>query len=674
MKKKLLLLLALVLMLACAALASCDMIDDVTSKIPFLSKPATTTTAAAADPFANVTFADVTGTYDGEAKTMAVANLPAGAVVVYSIDGADAVASVSIVDAGTYTVEAQMTSATGEVATKTATMTIAKADYTLENAEQYFAADATVPYDGGFHTPEPIVDLPAGLSFMSDAAPISNPGESATYNISFAFSDPTLARNYNPPAGISGIKLTIGKAAFDLSAVTFEDVTVAYDGGSKKLEVANLPTSLRVTYTYKDAAGATVKGFPVNRGQYTVTATFAFKSAADAALYELPAPLTATLTIGAGVLSLPNLFEDKTVAYSGNSLYPVIPMIDGVASTTVVVKNANGEVVGENDVKLPGVYDVTVSFVVADSAAYQDIDPISYKLTITKAPVLVTSTPVWAPVGGWDVIVGDGGYFLLDDAVPGVAITLPAVFDGLDVEVTYVHTVNSIATEDFDIAGLYTTTAIITLTSDLYVLPEGYTAGTFTWLLSDKEVNDADINFADKTETYNGEAFNIELGYEGVAGILGATVVVTDENGNVVDATNGFVAAGVYTYTVTFETDAAAGYAPLTIVKTLTIEKAMIDLSGIEAAWDFALTEGKAFVWFDGENHEVKLNADVEAALADLGVTVSYSGNKAKAIGEYTAIATLVCDGNHALSVEAYEFDWQIARADADSWTPDPVQ
>ena len=194
-------------------------------------------------------------------------------------------------------------------------MTIAKADYTLENAEQYFAVENVVPYDGGYHTPEPIVDLPAGLSFMSDAAPISNPGESATYNISFAFSDPTLARNYNPPAGISGIKLTIGKAAFDLSAVTFEDATVAYDGGSKKLEVANLPTSLRVTYTYKDAAGATVKGFPVNRGQYTVTATFAFKSAADAALYELPAPLTATLTIGSISLDL-----DARNAYRGDEL------------------------------------------------------------------------------------------------------------------------------------------------------------------------------------------------------------------------------------------------------------------------------------------------------------------------------------------------------------------
>lgn len=665
MKKKLLLLLALVLIITSAALASCDMVSGV------LPGPDVT---SGSDPFGAVVFSDVTGTYDGQAKTMAVTNLPAGAVVVYSVDGGEAVATVSIVDAGTYTVEAQMTSADGVSATKTATMTIAKANYTLENAEQYFAASSTVAYDGGFHTPEPIMDLPAGLSFMSDGAPISNPGETATYNIAFAFSDPTLARNYNPPAGISGITLTIGKAAFDLSAVTFEDATVAYDGNSKKLEVANLPADLRVTYTYKDASGAAVKGYPVNRGQYTVTATFAFKSASNAALYELPAPMTATLTIGAGVLTLPNLFEDKTVAYSGNSLYPVIPSIDGVASTSVVVKNASGEVVGENDVKLPGVYDVTVSFVVADSAAYQDIDPISYKLTITKAPVLVTSNPVWAPVGGWDVTVGDGGYFLLDGSVPGVKVTLPAAFDGLNVEVTYVHTVNSIATDDFSVAGLYTTTAIITLTSDLYVLPEGYTAGSYTWLLSDKSVNVGDINFADKTESYTGDAYNIELDYEGVAGILGATVVVTDEAGKVVDPAEGFVAAGVYTYTVTFETDAAAGYAPLTITKTLTIEKAIIDLSGIEAAWDFTLTEGKAFVWFDGENHEVKLNADVEAALAELGVTVSYSGNKAKAIGEYTAVANLVCDANHALSVEAYEFAWQIARADADSWTPDPVQ
>ena len=133
------------------------------------------------------------------------------------------------------------------------------------------------------------------------------------------------------------------------------------------------------------------------------------------------------------------------------------------------------------------------------------------------------------------------------------------------------------------------------------------------------------------------------------------------------------VNAGVYTFTVTFETDAARGYAPLTLVKTLTIEKALIDLSAIDAAWNFEYTDGKAYIVFDGENHVVTLTDEVVAALADLGVAVSYEGNKAKAPGEYTAIAKLACDANHALSVDAFEFAWQIAVTEDNNWT-DPVQ
>lgn len=664
MKKKLLLLLALTLIIAAVSLASCDSGSggDVTT--------AATTTAAPTDPLAAVTFENVTGTYNGEAKTMAVANLPAGATVAYSIDGAEAVAAVSIVDAGTYTVKATVTAATGETVTKTATMTIAKADYTLENPEQYFAASATIPYDGAYHTPEPIVALPAGLSFMPDAAPISNPGETATYNISFAFSDPTMARNYNAPAGISGIVLTIGKATIDLSGVLFEDLTVNYDGAIKKIEVVNLPDTLRVTYSYKDSEGQALRGAPLEQGVYTVTATFAFKRAADGQLYELPAPITATLTIGAGAVTLPNIFIDKEVDYSGNNQYPIVPGgIDGIASTNTVVKNANGDVVTE--VINPGAYTVTVSFVVTDSDKYLTPDPITYTLTIKKAPVLITANPTWGPNGNWDVIVGDGGYFKLDDAVPGVKITLPEGFAGLDVTITYKHTMSGVPVDDFSIPGLYTTTAIITLNSDLYVIPDGYTAGSFTWLLSDKDVDPSAITFADKTVTYNGEAQSIVLDYTGVAGILGADVIITDASGNVLDADP--VNAGVYTYTVVFETDAANGYAPLTLVKTLTIEKAVIDLSDIEAVWNFAYTDGKAYIVYDGENHTVTLADAVVAELAELGVTVTYEGNKAKDPGEYTAVANLACDANHTLPVGAYEFEWQIADTEDNIWT-DPVQ
>ena len=658
MKKKLLLLLALVLVIACAGLASCDVIDQVTSKLPFVSK----TMPNQDDPFANVTFADVTGTYDGQAKTMAVAGLPTGAVVVYSVDGADPVPSVSIVDAGTYTVEAQMTSANGKTATKTATLTIAKADRTVENLEQYFDFDGKVRYDGAYHTPQPNAELPDSLICTTDGAPLVAPGQSATYTISFEYADPTLARNYNPPAPISGVKLTIEKGLIDMSGVVFEDLEVPFDNGYHAIEITGVPSMLN----YRVSNGK------VDQGQYEMTATFFFKNSADAEFYELPAPLTATLTIGAGQVTLPNIFIDKKVAYNGNNQRPVVPGgIEGIASTETVVKNAAGDLVDE--VILPGEYTVTVTFTVTDPEKYLTPDPVTYVFEVTKAPVIVTEDPTWAPVGGWDVTVGEGGYFVKGDTAPEVAVTLPETFAGLNVVITYKHKLNGIPVDEISAAGVYTTTAILTLENDLYAIPEGYSAGEFVWLLSDKEVNTDEIDFADKNVVYNGEAHKLEPVYGEVAGLLGVTVVVTDAKGNVVEMGDGFVNAGVYTVTATFETDAAKGYAPLTVVKVLTIEKAMIDLSGITAAWNFTQTEGKDYLVYDGETHVVELNADVVAALEALDVTVTYSGNKAKAVGEYVAVATLSCDANHQLSVGSYAFAWQIANVEDNNWS-DTVQ
>lgn len=675
MKKKLLLLLALVLVFACAALASCDMVDNVTSKIPFLGGD--TTTAPAGDViFADVAFENVTAKYDGTAKTVAATNLPEGATVLYSIDGAEAVAAVSIVDAGVYTVEAQLTAATGETFKKTATLTIEKIDYVLENPEQYYEAESTIPYDGGYHTPVPSVALPDGLSGIPKGDAISAPGETATYDIEFAFSDPTMARNYNPPAGISGIKLTIAKATIDVSGVVFEDATVPYDGEFHTLaKPANIPAELN----------ARVSGGGSAQGKYTVTLTFSFKKASDANLYELPAPMTAVLTVGAGQITLPNLFGDKTVAYTGENMVSIVPAIDGIASHTIEIKNADDEVV--NEAVLPGEYTVSIMFVVADTDKYLPItEPVTYKLVITKAEAFVAKDPEWAPVGGWDVETNNGGYFVKgsDDAVaPGVKVILSEDLQNLGVEVNYLHTLNGVPCETLVLGGLYTTKVTLTLESDLYVLPANYTSFTYTWLYSDKSVNLDDITFADDTVTYDGEAHKLELNYtttdgEGeevnVAGIKGATLVVTDANGNVVDLGEGFVNAGVYTFTVTFETDAANGYAPLTVTKTLTIKKAVIDVSEIDIAWDFAGTDGKAYIVYDGSNHEVKLTADAEAALTAAGVKVTYSANKAKAPGEYVAVATLSCDANYELTIGTLSFAWQIANTEDNVWTPDPIQ
>lgn len=672
MKKRLFLLLALVLMLACTVLASCDVIDNVISKLPFFDNNGDT----------ELTFADATVKYDGEAKTMTVANLPAGAVVVYSVDGGEPVPAVSIVDAGTYSIEAQITSADGEITKLTATLTIEKADYTLENPTQYFAAHTEIAYDGDYHMPEPIVALPEGLGVVFDKSPVINPNDSQTYTITFTFSDPAMARNYNPPAPVSGIQLSVVKAAVDMSDVVFEDVTVPYDGGSKTLKATGVSDKLRVTYTYlkEGSDEEPTTATPFESGVYVVTATFAFaKPAVDGAFYELPAPMTAKLTIGVGKVVLPNIFNDKRVAYSGDDLYPVVPGdIKDIAGSTLVVTNEEGAVVTE--VILPGVYTVTVTFTVADPDRYLVPDPITYTIEVTKA-TLVLDDPTWGPKGDWGVLYGDGGYFELDN-VAGVEITLPEMFKDLGITpaISLTHKLNGTVVEEgeFDKAGQYTTTATITLDDDRYVLPEGYGSEAFTWLVVDKHVDEEDIVFeGDEPVTYDGEGHGLAINYKGedekpLDGILGDPTIVVTLNGEEVELPEGgFVNAGTYIYTITFPTDLAAGYAPLTITKTLTIEKALIDLSDVTADWDLELTDGKAFVWYDGQSHTVALTAEKVTELEGLGVTVKgYEDNKAEAVGEYTAIANLACDDNHVLSRDKYEFEWQIAQ---EKWT-DPVQ
>ncbi len=89
----------------------------------------------------------------------------------------------------------------------------------------------------------------------------------------------------------------------DLSAsIRFGDEETNFTGkaiGISVYQVSGMNRSiLKVEYSFKDSTGATVED-PINVGEYTMTATFAFKNAEDAEEYLLPAPMTASLTVKA---------------------------------------------------------------------------------------------------------------------------------------------------------------------------------------------------------------------------------------------------------------------------------------------------------------------------------------------------------------------------------------
>lgn len=660
MKKKLFLLSIVFLFAVCLALSSCNGSgsgSSTTTAPAVTTAPVTTAPVTTAPvttlPTASYTFADVDTVYDGTAKTIAVTGLPEGSTVLYSVNGGEAVGAVAVTDAGTYTVVANVTLPAGyaPLAPLTATLTVAKADYQLPAGVVYFE-NSEIAYNGQWHMPQPANALPEGVSYSAVGAPVMTAGSVGSYTITFGFSDPALAANYNAPAALSGITLTVVKGEIDLSGVSLDDVNIPYDGAYHAHPglTGDLPSILRVD----------IFGGGKNKGEYTVTASFSFVDEADAANYNLPADMTATLTIGAGAYDLSGFnFSDRTVAYSGRNQYPDFAMADGLTFTVVVTKD--GEVVSE--VKLPGVYDVAVSFEVADENEYLTPEPVSFRITVEKGTHGALDVPTWQPVGGWDATVGDQSFFYLEGGETGHAVELqvPAVL--LDTElgtlvITYTHTLNGEATEDLSAAGLYRTTATLAYTSDYYNLPAGYaTEYTYEWRVADKTVDASGITFEDASATYTGSEIGIEATYDSAVYtyITGITYVVDGEA----------IAVGTYTVTAYVNTDPESGYAPFALTATLTINTAAIDLSGVEFVWNYT----DPFT-MDGNAHTVTLSADTVAALQALGVTIAgYTGNTATAEGEYTAVVNLTCDSNYTLTLTSASCDWAIALSDDDAWS-----
>ena len=180
--------------------------------------------------------------------------------------------------------------------------------------------------------------------------------------------------------------LTIEKAEYDLSTVSFEDQEVTYDGEPKLIVAENVPDNIEVTYDIYNEEKTVRMNNAINVGTYLVVAKF---NSNDENYENIPNK-EALLTISKASYDMSHVYlNDYTKEYDGEA-YEAKLTNDSVLPTGVIASfkyyNENNE-----EVLLPtnaGKYKVVASFT-GNKTNYQDIENIEATLTINKRIVYI---------------------------------------------------------------------------------------------------------------------------------------------------------------------------------------------------------------------------------------------------------------------------------------------
>ncbi len=453
-----------------------------------------------------------TVTYDGSAHSIEITGtLPQGVSVSYTGNGQ--------VNAGTYTVTANFIDTTGiygTIAPLSATLTINKANYDMSSV---VLPGKSVTYNGEVHSLQIEGTLPEGVSVSYEN---NNQTEAGTYIVvaNFTHNNP----NYNSIAPLAS-NLSINKLDFDLSNITFNDVTVTYDGNAHSIEISNegdLPEFFEVIYENNGQ---------VNAGVYTVTAIFNH----DYIEYNPVEPMTATLTINKADYDMSGVtFVDKSVIYSGSAqnIY-----VQGALPAGLSV-NYTGN--GQTEI---GTYTVVANF--TDTTGNYN-NPTSLQATLT-----IKANPFTGVTFDGKTVTYDGNPHSLE-----ISGTLPE-----GVTVSYV---NNNQTN----AGTYIVQAVFNDTTGNY---SDVPALEATLVINKADYDMSGVSFENKTVTYT--QFIQSLA---VAGLPAGLKVVYDNNEN----TN----VGTYIVVANF-VDTTGNYNnPESMSATLTIEQGEYNMSGITFA------------------------------------------------------------------------------------------
>ena len=180
-------------------------------------------------------------TYDGLEHSLTVSGLPTDGGVTVAITysyvgegGAMCLSTTAPINAGTYTVTAEFTSANYDISTVSATLTIKKADYNMSGIS---LSDSTVTYNGLAQSLEISGELPKGVTVTyyyvgSDGNAVDAPINAGTYTVTAVFSGDY--DNYNEISSKTAT-LTIKKATLSVEEVT--DVTASVGDSLEDIEL-----------------------------------------------------------------------------------------------------------------------------------------------------------------------------------------------------------------------------------------------------------------------------------------------------------------------------------------------------------------------------------------------------------------------------------------------------
>lgn len=434
------------------------------------------------------------------------------------------------------------------------------AKFILNTIDGVTFEDVETTYDGTEKTLA-VSNLPNGASVTYDKAnTYTNAGE---YTVTA-----TIIQENHEDLQLTAT-LKINKAAYDMSGVVFADKAVTYNGESHSITATNLPNGVTVEYTGNNQT---------NADEYMITATFT----GDSANYEPIADKTATLTIYKASVSKPA--QDSTsFVYNGNE------------QTYLLAENSLYTISGNKQTNA-GNHTVTVSL--KDKNNYQWSDEtatdLSYSFDIAKATYDMSA-----------VVFADKTVTYNGEIHSVIATGIP---NGVSVDYENNNKMN---------ADTYTVIAKFTDTTGNYENPADKTA---TLIINKATYDMSGVAFADKTVTYNGNAYSIEA--QNVPS--GLSVSYTGNDKTNVDA---------YTVTATF-TDTTGNYEnPENMTATLVINKATIT----------GITFTDKTVTYDTKTHALAIDGNLPAC-----VKVTYTNNDKVNANTYTVTASFAdTSGNY---------------------------
>ncbi len=366
-------------------------------------KTLTATLTISKATFEGLTLEDDTVDYNGEEQKLEVSGDLGDAEVTYTYEK-DGVSVDSCVADGVYEVTAVVSLANYEDLTLTATLTISAIEFNVTFAEK------ATNYNGEVQTIE-VVGAPAGTTIVYTLGGETFTGaiDAGTYEVTA-----TLTREGYVTKELTAT-LTISKAEFDTTGLTFEDDEVTFDGTAKTLEIVGDLAGKGITanYAYKQGDDSISADDVVNAGTYTVIATLSKTGCNDVTW-------TATLTINKKELTVDTfLLQKKTASYSGEAILPKTVGEPDEGLTVEYSYELDG--VAVDSAKEVGVYTVTATFVAPDEINYIVPDPVTNQIVINPKTLTLVFDNNGGTDGKLDVAFVQGGYEQSVIALSGVA-------------------------------------------------------------------------------------------------------------------------------------------------------------------------------------------------------------------------------------------------------------